>query len=86
MKAQSGKTGKGAHSPMLRRQKRNTVKGTSTTSHWRATGRTDVKLGYGGEKYPTQEQVKKKVAKRAAATKKGAEGPKKSSPVKKRAR
>ena len=74
MKKQAGKTGWA--------QKRNNAKGTSTTSHWRTAGRTDVKLGYGGEKYPTQKQVKNKVAKRASAAKKGAEGPKKSIPRK----
>lgn len=84
MKAQSGKTGVGAgRQGKSWAQKRNTVKGTSTTSHWRIAGRTDVKLGYPGEGYPTQKQVKAKVAKRAAAAKKGTEGPKKSMPKKK---
>ena len=84
MKAQAGSTGAGAGRQAKHwSQKRNSVKGTSTTSHWRTAGRTDVKLGYGGEAYPTAKQVKAKVAKRASAAKKGAEGPKKSVPKKK---
>ena len=84
MKAQAGKTASGAgqHRPAGWAQKRNTVKGTGTTSHWRTAGRTDAKRGYGGEAYPTQKQVKAKVAKRASAAKKGAEGPKKTAPRK----
>lgn len=83
MKAQAGKTGVGSSRQGTHwSKKRNSAKGTSTTSHWRTAGRTDVKLGYGGEAYPTQKQVKNKVAKRASAAKKGAEGPKQSVPRK----
>ena len=56
MKPQAGSGNSGANT----KNQRPTSKGsTASGSRYKNAGAKDRKLGYGGEKYPTQAQVKK---------------------------